>query len=134
MVMEVRHSQIAQQNAAIGVRVGADPPLALGCQLGQFRHQPAVLIEQLLGLIAFHPAFELLEVFGMIGIHEQWHLVRPEGALDRQAVDFLRPGRLSGDLRTIIGQRGRMAVSLLRAFLWICLMSSMASSMIAAIR
>ena len=96
VVVEVRHAQVAQQNAAIGVRVGAHPPVALRRQLGQFRHQPAVLIEQFLGLIALHPAFELLDMFGMLGIHEQRHLVRPEGALDRQAVDFLRPGPALG--------------------------------------
>ena len=34
VIMEVRHSQVAQQNAAVGVRIGAHPPLALGRQFG----------------------------------------------------------------------------------------------------
>ena len=90
VVAEVRHAQVAQQNAAVGVRIGAHPPVALRRQLGQFRHQPAILIEQLLGLVAFHPAFELLDMIGMLGIHQQRHLVRSEGALDLQAVDYFR--------------------------------------------
>ena len=67
VVMEVRHAQVAQQNAAVGMRIGAHPPVALRRQLGQFRHEPAILIEQLLGLVAFHPAFEQLDMIGMLG-------------------------------------------------------------------
>ena len=40
---EVRHSQVAQQNAAVRVGIGAHPPVALRGQLGQFRHEPAIL-------------------------------------------------------------------------------------------
>ena len=87
---EVRHAQIAQQNAAVGVRIGAHPPVALRRQFGQFRHEPAIFIEQFLGLVAFHPAFQLLDMIGMLGIHQQRHLVRSEGALDLQAVDYFR--------------------------------------------
>ena len=90
VVAEVRHSQIAQQNAAVGVRIGAHAPVALRRQVGQFRHEPAILIEQLLGLVAFHPAFQLLDMIGMLGIHQQRYLVRPEGAFDLQAVDYFR--------------------------------------------
>ena len=91
MDAEIRHAQVAQQHAAVGVRIGAHPPVALRRQLGQFRHQPAVRIEQLLGLVALHPAFELRDMLGMLGIHQERHLVRPEGALDLQAVDDFRP-------------------------------------------
>jgi hypothetical protein len=37
IVAEVRHPQVAQQQAAVGVRVGAHAALAFGRQLGQFR-------------------------------------------------------------------------------------------------
>ena len=90
VVVEVRHAQIAQQNAAVGVRIGAHPPVALRRQFGQFRHEPAIFIEQLLGLVAFHPAFKLLDMIGMLGIHQERHLVRSEGALDLQAIDDFR--------------------------------------------
>ena len=88
--VEVRHAQVAQQNAAVGVRIGAHPPVALRRQLGQFRQESAVLIEQLLGLVAFHPAFKLLDMLGMSGIHQERHLVRSEGAFNLQAVDDFR--------------------------------------------
>ncbi len=88
--VEVRHAQIAQQNAAVGVGIGSHPSLAFRRQFGQFRQETAALIEEFLCLVAFHPAFKLLDMIGMIGIHQQRHLVRPEGALDRQAIDYFR--------------------------------------------
>ena len=90
MKVEVRHAQVAQQNSAVGVRIGAHPSVALRRQLGQFRHEPAIFVEQLLGLVAFHPAFELLDMIGMLGIHQERHLVGSEGALDLQSIDDLR--------------------------------------------
>ena len=50
VVVEVGHAQVAQQHAAVGVRIGAHPSVALRCQFGQFRHESAILIEQLVGL------------------------------------------------------------------------------------
>ena len=64
--------------------------VALRRQLGQFRHEPAIFIEQLLGLVTFHPAFELLDMIGMRGVHQERHLMRSEGALDFQAIHFFR--------------------------------------------
>ena len=88
--MEIRHAQIAQQKPAIGMGIGAHPPVALRRQFGQFRHEPAILIEQFFRLVALHPAFKLLDMIGMLGIHQERHLVRPERALDLQAVDDFR--------------------------------------------
>ena len=39
IVAEVGQAQVAEQQAAVGVRVGAHAPLALRGQLGQFGHQ-----------------------------------------------------------------------------------------------
>ena len=88
--VEVRHSQVAQQNAAVGVGIGAHPPVALRRQFGQFRHEPAILIEQFLGLVALHPAFKLLDMIGMLGIHQERHLVRSERAFNLQTIDDFR--------------------------------------------
>ena len=82
---EIGHPQVVQQEPAIGVRIGAHPPVALGRKLGQFRDQPSVFVKQLLSLVAFHPAFELRDMLGMRAIDEEWHLVRPEGSLDLAA-------------------------------------------------
>ena len=46
VVAEIGHLQILEQQAAVGVRVGAHAPLALGRQLGQLRHEFAGLVEQ----------------------------------------------------------------------------------------
>src|SRR5258708_10473386 len=40
---------------SVGVRVVAHPPLALRGQLGQLGHEPALVVEQLLGPEALHP-------------------------------------------------------------------------------
>ena len=84
--VEVRHAQIAKQNAAIGVRIGAHAPVAFWRQLLQFGDKSPVPIEQFLGLVALHPAFKLFDVIGMIGIDQEWYLVRPESALDLQPI------------------------------------------------
>ena len=94
--VKVRHAQVAQQNSAVGVRIGAHPPVALRRQFGQFRQQAAIFIEQFLGLVAFHPAFKLLDMIGMLGIHQERHLVRAEGALDLQTIDDFRSGPALG--------------------------------------
>jgi hypothetical protein len=85
--VKIRHAQVAQQNPAVGVRIGAHPPVALRRQIGQFRYQAAIIIEQLLGLVAFHPAFKLLDVIGMLWIHQERHLMRSERTLDLEAID-----------------------------------------------
>ena len=90
MDVKVRHSQVAQQNTAVGVRIGAHPPVALRRQFGQFRHETSMLIEQFFCLVAFHPAFKLLEMIRMLGIHQDRYLMRPERALNLQAIDDFR--------------------------------------------
>ena len=79
------------------------PPLAWGLapirrspfgrQFGQFGHEPAALVEEFFRLVASHPALELLEMLGRSrGRDGERHLVGPERALDRQAIDEFRPG------------------------------------------
>ena len=48
VVAEIRHPQVAEQHAAVGVRVRAHAPFALGRKFSQFRFQPALLIEEFL--------------------------------------------------------------------------------------
>ena len=133
MDVKVRHTQVAQQNAAVCVGIGAHPAVALWRQFGQFRHESSILIKQFFGLVAFHPAFKLLNMIRMLCIHQDRHLVRSERALDLQAVDDFRPVQPLGDRRTIIGQRGRVASFLSRALFWIFRISSMAVSKVVAI-
>ena len=58
VVAEVRQAQVPEQGAAVGVRVGAHAPGALGRQLGQLGPEAAVLVEELLGPVAPHPRLE----------------------------------------------------------------------------
>ncbi len=73
--VEVRHAQVAQQNAAVGMGIASHPTVALRCKFGQFRHESPIFIEQFLGLVAFHPAFKQFDMVGMLGIHQERHLV-----------------------------------------------------------
>ena len=91
-----------------------------------------MLIKQFFRLVAFHPAFKLLEVIRMLVIHQERHLVGPEGALDCRPSTTFGPVQPLGDLKTIMGHRGRMASFLFRAFFWICRMPWMALSKVAA--
>ena len=52
---EVRQAQVAEQQAAVGVRVGAHAPLAFGGQLRQLRIKRAVGVEQCGELRCVHP-------------------------------------------------------------------------------
>ncbi len=49
VVAEVGDAEVAKEQTAVGVRVGAHATIALWRELGQFRLKGAVLIEQLLG-------------------------------------------------------------------------------------
>ena len=104
---EVRHAQLAQQQAAVGVGVRAHAALPLrreGLQLGDER---AVVVKELLGVVAAQPLLELHEVLGLV--HRDRHLVRAERPLHLPAVHFLRAGpalrRAEHDHRPV-GARG----------------------------
>lgn len=59
--VKIRHPEVAQQTA-VRVRVGAHAAVALWRQLGEFRDETAVAVEQLLVFVALHPALELPHV------------------------------------------------------------------------
>ena len=63
---KIGHAQIAQQHPAVGVRIGAHAPVALGRKFGQFRFQAALLVEQFLGPVAFQPFFQSLRCSGLV--------------------------------------------------------------------
>ena len=115
VIVEVGHPQIAQQKSAVGMRVHAHAPVALRSEIGQLRHEPAMLIEEFLRLVALHPAFQLLHVVGMIGVHQQRNLMRPESALDLQAVDYFRSRPALGRPKDDHGPAGTSVSFVLRA-------------------
>ena len=96
VLAEIRHPQVAEQDAAVGVGIGAHAPVARGRKFGQFRFQAPLLVEQLLRPVAPQPVLQQLEVLGMGGRVGERHLVRTESALDLQAVDHLGPGPALG--------------------------------------
>ena len=91
VVAEVRHLQVAQQQAAVGVRVVAHPAVALRSQLGQFGLEPALGVEQLLRPVALHPLFEDADVLGLVHVAHR-HLVAAPVVLALLAVDLRRAG------------------------------------------
>ena len=94
IVAEVRQAQVAQQQTAVGVRVGADAVVALGREFAQLGNQAAVLVEQLFRVVAAQPVVQNLQVLGLI--HHDRHLMRAEAALDLLAVHHLGAGPALG--------------------------------------
>jgi hypothetical protein len=76
VVAKIGQLQIFQQQSAVGVRVVAHPAVAFRRQLGQFRFESAVGVEQLLRPVALHPLFEQGYVIGLGRHLGQRHLVR----------------------------------------------------------
>ena len=65
VLAEIRHPQILEQHAAVGVRIGAHASFPLGREFGQLRLQAAPLIEELLWPVAPQPVLEQPEVSGV---------------------------------------------------------------------
>ena len=64
VVPEVGGAQVPQEQAAVGVGVGAHAAVPLGGQGLELGDQSAVLIEQLLGAVAAQPLLQLLDAAG----------------------------------------------------------------------
>ena len=88
VVAEVRHPQVLQQLAAVGVRRGAHPLVALRHLAEDQLDRPAVRVEQLLRAVGAHPLLEPRHVGGVVGEPGERDLVGAEGALDLHAVDL----------------------------------------------
>ena len=91
VIAKIRQAQVAQQEAAVGVRIGAHAALAFRGQFREFGTELAGLVEQLLRAIALHPLFQNLHMPRMAHLAHR-HLVRAERALGRFAIDHLRAG------------------------------------------
>ena len=89
---EVGHSQVAQEQPAVAVRIGAHAAFALGREFGQFRFEPPIGIEEFLRLVALHPLLEDFDVLRLLVHLAHRHLMRAPRILGALAVDFLRAG------------------------------------------
>ncbi|MPM37374.1 hypothetical protein SDC9_83985 [bioreactor metagenome] len=78
---EIRQAQVTQQQAAVGVGVGAHAPAALGGQLPEDGHRPPALVEQLLRAVAEHPLLQLRNVLRLACVDGDGNLVGAEGTL-----------------------------------------------------
>ena len=92
MVTEVWKLEVMQEQAAIGVRIGAHSSRALWSKRGEFALELALLVEQLLGPIALHPCLEDADMLGMAAHCAHRHLMRAPVALLPLAVDLLGTG------------------------------------------
>ncbi len=90
VITEIRQPQFAQQQAAIGVRVGAHAAGASRGKVGQLGPEAAAVVEQLRGSVALHPLFEDAHM-GRVLVHlAHRHLVRAPVVLGALAIDFFR--------------------------------------------
>ena len=88
VVAEIGQDEVAQQDAAVRVRVGAHPAIAGRGLSGQLRQQPAFLVEELLGPVPAHPILEPAQLVRALADARERHLVRAPRSLDRDAVDL----------------------------------------------
>ena len=89
---EVGKPQGTLEQPPVGVGVGAHPPHPLGSEGPELGRESALVIEQLGGPVGTHPLLQLHPVAVVLAGRGQRHLMRSPGALDRDAVDHLRPG------------------------------------------
>ncbi len=92
IVAEVGQHEVAQQQAAVGVRVGAHAARALGRERSDLGCKVAVLVEQLFRAVAAHPAFEDAQVFGLGRELGHRHLVGVKRAFDLHTVNLVGAG------------------------------------------
>ena len=83
VVAEVGQGQVAQQQAAVGVRAGPHPALPRGDEPENLGARTTVRIEQFRGPVREHPLLELAQVRRVGADLRQGHLVRAPGALHR---------------------------------------------------
>ena len=108
VIAEVGQPQVAEQDAAVGVRVGPHPPLALGASACSSGMRPARLVEELLGLVAAHPASRAAS-----GARDARSARTAAPDARRYVPSTCRPSTTFGPVqplgvfRTIIGHRGR---------------------------
>jgi hypothetical protein len=83
----------------------------------QFGDELAVLVEELLWLVALHPGFKDLEMLGILFDRCQRNLVRAECAFDRDSIHFLRTGPSLGRAQDNHRPDGLLLESVLARFL-----------------
>src|ERR1035437_4848277 len=96
VLAEVRHDQIAEEQPAIGVRVGAHSVLTVRGKRRELGPEGALLVEQLLWLVAAHPGLEHLPMRLVGADVGDGNLMRSPGAFDLLAVHDLRAGPALG--------------------------------------
>jgi hypothetical protein len=89
---EIRQRQVLAQQTAVGVRIRAHAPRALGRQRLQLGTNGARCIEQLLRPIAAQPVFEQFQMRRVVMHVRKWHLMRSPRPLGLVTVDLFRPG------------------------------------------
>src|SRR5699024_10940021 len=125
IVLEVGGAQVAQQLAAVGVRVGRQAAVAGRGQLLQLGDQRAVFVKQLFGVVAAQPLFQLAMCASWLGMPT----VRSMGTwCARKVPSICLPSTSFGPVQpfgvrsTIIGQRmtsGRLPLRQADWMLWI---------------
>ncbi len=133
VMREIGQHQVFQQQAAVGVRVGAHAALAAGRQIRQFGDQLALGIEQLFRPVALHPFFEYPDVLRLRRHVGDRHLVRAPRSFDRQAIHYFGTGPALGSAQHHHRPNARRSWKpCARAPCWIARISSIAVSSVAA--
>ncbi len=90
VIAEIRHTQIAEQFAAVAVRIRADAVFAGRCKCRKLRKEMSFRIKQFFRMVAVQPVGENLKMLRLV--HHDRHLVCQEVAFNTVSVNHLRTG------------------------------------------
>ena len=92
IVSNGRQIQVDQHLAAIDMWICSHATITCGCQCGELRDQPTLLVEHFFWVITTHPLLKHVQM-SCIGLHiGHRDLVRERGPLDDATIDLFGPG------------------------------------------
>src|SRR5450631_4302300 len=86
---KIWEAQVAQQHAAVGVRICAHAPFTGGYELRKLGYEAARVVEEFSRPVAFQPAFKQRQVRGICCRNGQRHLMGAERSLNLHAINDL---------------------------------------------
>ena len=106
VILEIGHTEVAEEEAAVGVGVGAHAAIAFGGEVGEFGFEFAVVVEEFEWFVALEPLFELCEVSRIGSGVGEGDLVSAEGAFVGNTVDLFGAGPAFGAFEDDHGPKG----------------------------
>src|SRR5579864_6742840 len=86
IISECWQVQVYQEFATVGIGIGSHTTVLLRGKCGEFSNQAALLIEEVLWMIAPHPLFKDAQVRRIFSHIRNWHLMGAECPFNGQTI------------------------------------------------